>query len=653
MPFCTKCGMQINGSTHLCEPSDGRERATQDKDPPDYGPRNLTATYPTRGDSLTAKTASNPGVLLRSYEALYNWRALAMLAGSFMLGGLAISRGAAAGDSLGSPGAMLLMMILIVIGMNASGLMLTDQAYDRPVRGFGPALLGGIRSALYVIGQLILLGLGFAMVVLAAFLLSQLGRFPGVGGLFGFLLAGPLVVVVALACAVLLLAGPLMIVAVWHGEGFIDALSRVVGIVIKRPLEVFMYFLLLVLLVSPAAAFTFVTVFVGSMLVGGFFASGAFGSLGGLGGLGGLESLVALESLIGLGDLGGGLVPAALSIGLVRFLALSVVILIYELGLIFVYRAVSEVLSSSPSRPSAPPKMTRTVGSAPLAAVTSLIGLVLIAGVLVVAVLRNENSFAVSTDFAATGRLALGSHAVPKNASSARLAQAAQTLPSVSSIPQVDCAVPDDRYWAIEQVQLPCAASRTISYNPSLLFLYQALSGTIDYNFDASVISCDYSLAQDEFKRQDLMSELKPRIDSEVSGMSKRRYFSFVALVTIDQYDFAQRAFPIHGLNQFFNFWIAHRPGKNFFPNKNVRVRATNADNFSSYRVSDEATARQLNRKIVQMPRKEAKLYVFALSLDDQPDTIDAQIVKAVFYTADPLGHKLSDLWTISACPAK
>ncbi len=298
---------------------------------------------------MTVKTTNNLGVLLRSYEALHNWRALAMLAGSFVLGGLAIRGGAAAGMSSGSDAVMMLMSLLgtliLLVGMNASGLMLVDQAYDQPIRGFGPAFLGGVQSALSVIGLLILLGLGFAVVLLAAYLLSLLGRIPGVGGLFGFVLAGPLVVVVALAYAVLLLAGPLMIAAVWHGEGFLASLSRAVGIVAKRPLEVFMHFLVLGLLVFPAVAFIFAVVFVGSMFVGGFFASGGFGGLGmgmGVGGFGGMRGMEGVA-------LGGGMGGAGLSIGLVWFLAWSVVSLIYVLGLIFVYRAVGEGVGSEAS----------------------------------------------------------------------------------------------------------------------------------------------------------------------------------------------------------------------------------------------------------------------------------------------------------------
>lgn len=293
---------------------------------------------------MTVKTTNNLGVLLRSYEALHNWRALAMLAGCFVLGGLVISGGAAAGMSSGSYAVMMLIgllgAIIIVVGMNASGLMLVDQAYDRPVRGFGPALLGGVQSALYVIGLSILLGLGVAAILLAAFLLSLLGRIPAVGGLFGFLLGGPLVVIVAVAYAVLLLAGPLIIAAVWHGEGFVGSLSRGVSIVTRRPLDVFMHFLVLGLLVFPAAAFIFAVVFFGSVFVGGLFVAGGFG--GGMG-MGGFGSMTGMEGAA-LGGAGFG--GAGISIGLVWFLGWSVVSLIYVLGVIFVYRAVGEGVAS-------------------------------------------------------------------------------------------------------------------------------------------------------------------------------------------------------------------------------------------------------------------------------------------------------------------
>ena len=302
---------------------------------------------------MTVKTTNNLGVLLRSYEALHNWRALAMLAGSFILAGLATMGGTAAAASSGSFAVGVLMgllgAIIAIVGMNASGLMLVDQAYDQPVRGFGAAFFGGLQAALSVIGALILLGLGFAVVLLAAYLLSLLGRIPGVGGFFGFVLGGPSVVVVALGYAVLVLAAPLMVAAIWHGEGLIASLSRAADIVIKKPLEVFMYFLVLGLIVLPAAVFIFGLVFGASTVVGGMYAAGSlasdygvYGDPSGDGGGAGSGVMHMFAGAMTSHGFGG----AGVSIGLVLFLAWSVVSLIYVLGLIFVYRAVNEGVGS-------------------------------------------------------------------------------------------------------------------------------------------------------------------------------------------------------------------------------------------------------------------------------------------------------------------
>ena len=293
---------------------------------------------------MTVKTTNNLGVLLRSYEALHNWRALVMLAGSALLAGLAMAGGSIAVESSGSYAVMglmgLLAFIIALVGVNASGLMLVDQAYDQTVRGFGAAFLGGLQAALYAVGALILLGLGFAAIVLAVFVLSLLGRIPGIGGFFGFMLAGPSVVLVAMAYVVLLFAVPLMVVAIWHGEGLLGSLSHAADIVLKKPLEVFMHVLVLGLLVFPVAALIFGLVFGASMLVGGMYGAGDLHGmeLGG-GGHGAMGMLMNSIASYGFGG-------AGISISLVLFLAWSVVGLIYVLGMIFVYRAVSEGVES-------------------------------------------------------------------------------------------------------------------------------------------------------------------------------------------------------------------------------------------------------------------------------------------------------------------
>ena len=291
---------------------------------------------------MTVRTTENLSVLLRSYEALHNWRALLMLAIAFIIAGLALMGGAAATARSGTETVSILLALLgaiiALVGANASGLMLVDQAYDQPVRGFGAAFFGGMQAALYVIGGIILLGLAFAVVLVAVFMLSLLGRIPGVGGAFGFMLGGPSVVTIALADAVLVLAGPLIVAGIWHGEGLFASVARATDIVLKKPLDVLLYFLVLALIMVPAVAFIFGVVFGASSVVGGMYAPAGLGHFS-RADVSGIQMFMATMDA-------NGLTGAAISIAMVVFLAWSMVTLIYLLGVIFVYRAVSEGVES-------------------------------------------------------------------------------------------------------------------------------------------------------------------------------------------------------------------------------------------------------------------------------------------------------------------
>ena len=291
---------------------------------------------------MTVRTTDNLSVLLRSYEALHNWRALVMLAIAFIIAGLALMGGAAATARSGAETVSILLALLgaiiALVGANASGLMLVDQAYDQPVRGFGAAFFGGMQAALYVIGGILLLGLAFVAVLAAVFMLSLLGRIPGAGGIFGFLLGGPSVVIVALADAVLVLAGPLAVAGIWHGEGLFASVARAADIVIKKPLDVLLYFLVLALIMVPAVAFIFGVVFGASSVVGGMYAPAGLGHFS-RGDVSGIQMFMDTMDA-------NGLTGAAISIAMVVFLAWSVITLIYLLGVVFVYRAVSEGVES-------------------------------------------------------------------------------------------------------------------------------------------------------------------------------------------------------------------------------------------------------------------------------------------------------------------
>ncbi len=283
--------------------------------------------------------ANDLSTLLKSLEALRNARALALLAATSALAGFLIMIGASAtgrsGDPFGLVFAILLATIVALIGINATGLVLLDQVDGQAGRDILGAILDGVRAALSVAGALIVLAAAFAVIVLAAYLLSWPALIPGIGGLFALLLAGPTLAATALACALLAFVGPLILVAVWHGDDGMPALLRALAILVKRPFAVFLRFLVLGIILIPVALLLDGALTVAGGLVSGFYRSDLLGRTPALAHAG-----VHWNVLTGTGA--SGLTGAGVSMSLVWYLSFSLIGVVCLLGSIFVYRAVSE-----------------------------------------------------------------------------------------------------------------------------------------------------------------------------------------------------------------------------------------------------------------------------------------------------------------------
>jgi hypothetical protein len=104
---------------------------------------------------------------------------------------------------------------------------------------------------------------------------------------FSFLLAGPGAIVLAFCYGLLVIGTPLILVAVWRGAGVLGSIGRAVDIVLKRPLDTLLHFVMLALIVVPVAAFVIGLLTVTSTgSIAMFSGSSMFGSLlsGGYGG---------------------------------------------------------------------------------------------------------------------------------------------------------------------------------------------------------------------------------------------------------------------------------------------------------------------------------------------------------------------------------
>lgn len=298
---------------------------------------------------------ANLGLLLRCYEGLRNWRALTMLVAGFVLAALLVAMaGIIAAKLGGGMGALVLgglLMLLAVLaalaGYNGAGLLLVDQADGNEPRGFFAAFFGGVGVTLQAIACLVILAVGMVLVVLVLWALSFLAAIPGIGSMFAFLLAGPTMLVLAFCYAVLAFGVALMYVALWRGNGVIGSIGRAIDIVIKRPLDVMLHFIVLVLLVMP------IQIFVTGVLFGASFLSGAMYMTSSATGGGSFGSelpfgMTATDRIMaGLAQGAASMGAASVSIGMVLAAILAGFALIYVLGMILIYDSLAAETSAT------------------------------------------------------------------------------------------------------------------------------------------------------------------------------------------------------------------------------------------------------------------------------------------------------------------
>jgi hypothetical protein len=228
---------------------------------------------------MTQKTVNNIGMLVRCYEGLRNVRALLLLSGGAVGGLLLMAAAAVAAQRLGFIASLVVAVLALLVylaGVNGAGLLLVDQADDRTARSVGAAFFGGLHATLTALLSLLLLGVGLLLVFLLLLLLSYLGRIPGIGPLFAFLFAGPGAVALAFCYGLLAIGVPLLLVAIWRGHGVLGSIGRAIDIVLKRPLDALLHFVLLGLIVGPVALFVIGLVTVTSGASVSMFATSSF-----------------------------------------------------------------------------------------------------------------------------------------------------------------------------------------------------------------------------------------------------------------------------------------------------------------------------------------------------------------------------------------
>jgi hypothetical protein len=211
--------------------------------------------------TTTTSAAGLMDLLLRSGEALRNWRALATLMGTGVAAMVLFMALAATGNGVVIFLAVLLAYAVISIGVSATGILLMDQALELTPRSISAALMDGLFAAMRLF-VIVLIGFAVALLaVLAVAIVLVVCKIPGLGG-FLYALALPVcVLTLAFVYAGLYFVFSLAGASVWSGASIRQAVSALYVIVTRRLVEsalgVIVHSLILLLVGSVITVFMF------------------------------------------------------------------------------------------------------------------------------------------------------------------------------------------------------------------------------------------------------------------------------------------------------------------------------------------------------------------------------------------------------------
>lgn len=179
-----------------------------------------------------------------------------------------------------------------------------------------------------------------------------------------------------------------------------------------------------------------------------------------------------------------------------------------------------------------------------------------------------------------------------------------------AALPKADKATPNEQY--IE-----------LTSGNQVMFNYLALAAMpIDYKDIAATYSPDFAGSSDEFRKNDLLTALKPKIDAEVAGAAKRRYVKMTIDSPIEKYDFEKKGFPLNGA-----IWESGAY-RYFGDNSNYKIGFTNGDAYRYLAVPGEDSARTIEGLRSRYEALHLVVYAYTQQADVTNKTVKAEIVK-------------------------
>lgn len=179
-----------------------------------------------------------------------------------------------------------------------------------------------------------------------------------------------------------------------------------------------------------------------------------------------------------------------------------------------------------------------------------------------------------------------------------------------AALPKADKATPGEQYVELTS-------------GNQVMFNYLALAAMpIDYKEVATAYSPDYARSSDEFRKNDLLTALKPRIDAAVTEAGQRRYVRMTIDAPIEKYDFEKKGFPLNGA-----IWESGSY-RYFNDNSSYKIGFSNGDAYRYLSVPGEDSARTIEGLRSKYEALHLVVYAYAQQADLSNKIVKAEIVK-------------------------
>ena len=202
---------------------------------------------------------------------------------------------------------------------------------------------------------------------------------------------------------------------------------------------------------------------------------------------------------------------------------------------------------------------------------------------------------------------------------------AAPNLADVTAPAAIEAIKQDVKRAALPKANKGTPAEEYVEFSSGNQIMFTNLSLAampVDSKEIARVYSQDFANATDEFRKNDLLTALKPKIDAEVAKAGQRRYGKVTIDRPIEKYDFDKKGFPVES-----SVWESGSY-RYFSDNSNYRVGFSNGDAFRYLNVAAEESARAIEAMRSAYEPLQLVVYFYTQEADVSNKTVKAEIVK-------------------------